>query len=210
LLADADALGSLGQNRRQAGWDVRRVPPVQLPLFAALAAPALGEEPAPALPLLPPAEEVAADYQTHRLSLKGHPMQFLRGHFAAQGVLDCAAINAAQDGAKVRAAGVVLIRQRPGKGNAVFITIEDETGIVNALLWARDLEAQRRAVMAARLMLIEGEVQRSKENVVHLMARRVIDASAELARLSDSAPGTGSPARHPRNVRILPRSRDFH
>ena len=74
-----------------------------------------------------------------------------------------------------RVAGVVLTRQRPGKGNAVFITIEDETGVVNALLWSRDLDKQRRAVMAARLMLIEGEIQKSKEGVVHLMAKRVID-----------------------------------
>lgn len=229
LLADADALGSLGQNRRAAGWEVRRVAPVQLPLFAALDAPELGAEADPALPPMPPAEEVVADYQTHRLSLKGHPLQFLRAHFAAQGVLDCAAINAAKDGARVRAAGAVLIRQRPGKGNAVFITIEDETGVVNALLWARDFEQQRRAVMAARLMVIEGEVQRSKEGVVHLMARRVIDASAALALLADAPPLVPDPARadevkrpggsrpaapsarrHPREVRILPRSRDFH
>ncbi|MGE3690001.1 MAG: error-prone DNA polymerase [Novosphingobium sp.] len=223
MLADADALGSLGKGRREAGWDVRRLPPEQLPLFAAQGAPELGAEPDPELPPMLPAEEVVADYQTHRLSLKGHPMQFLRGHFAGQGVIDCASVNAAKDGAKVRTAGVVLVRQRPGKGNAVFITIEDETGVVNALLWARDMEKQRRVVMASRLMVIEGEVQRSKENVVHLMARRVIDASHALSRLSEGEPlrpdhsrgdAVKSPAYarhgHPRNVRVLPRSRDFH
>ena len=223
LLADADALQSIGRSRREAGWDARRVPPAQLPLFAAQDLPELGREADPMLPAMPLAEEVAIDYQTHRLSLKGHPMQFLRGHFDRRGVIDCASVNGAKDGAKVKVAGVVLIRQRPGKGNAVFITIEDESGIVNALLWARDMEKQRRAVMAARLMLIEGEVQRSKENVVHLMVDRVTDASRALDWLQEqpmmrgdevthpvhSRP-TPSPRRHPRDVRILPRSRDFH
>ncbi len=228
LLADADALGSLGYNRREAGWEARRVPAVQLPLFAALDAPELGKEPDVALPQMTPSEEVVADYQTQRLSLKGHPMQFLRDYFAARGVVDCTAVNAVPDGAKVRVAGVVLIRQRPGKGNAIFITIEDETGVVNALLWARDLEKQRRAVMAARLMVIDGAVQRSKEDVVHLIVAQITDASDALACLSEAGPPRADPMRgdevrhpahprvkpsargHPRNVRILPRSRDFH
>lgn len=223
LLADADALRSIGQNRRQAGWEARRVPPVQLPLFAAQDLPELGREADADLPPMPLSEEVAIDYQTHRLSLKGHPMQFLRPRFARHGVIDCAAVNASKDGAKVRVAGVVLIRQRPGKGNAVFITIEDESGIVNALLWAREMEKQRRAVMAARLMLIDGTIQRSKEDVVHLMVDRVTDASSALDWLheqpmsrSDEVTHPGhpraapSPRRHPRDVRILPSSRDFH
>jgi error-prone DNA polymerase len=213
LLADGDAMGSLGRTRREAGWDVRRVPPRQLPLFAALDAPELAAEPDAALPAMPPAEEVVADYQTLRLSLKGHPMQFLRDTFAAQGVLTCAQVNAAKDGQKVRVAGVVLVRQRPGKGNAVFITLEDETAVVNALLWARDFEKQRRQVMAARLMVIDGEVQRSKEGVVHLMAALVHDASETLAQLQEegAAPAPDpAMARHPRQVRVLPRSRDFH
>jgi error-prone DNA polymerase len=159
-----------------------------------------------------------------RLSLKGHPMQFLRPVFAAEGVLSCAEAGAAKHGAQVRTAGVVLVRQRPGKGNAVFITIEDETGITNILLWARLFENQRRPVMASRLMLVEGEIQRSKEGVVHLMASRVHDRTAELDRLSQTHrpqimlsradeflhpqhPRTSS---HPRNVRIVPKSRDFH
>ncbi|MBZ9646122.1 error-prone DNA polymerase [Sphingobium sp. 3R8] len=214
LLADADALRSIGRTRREAGWDARRVPPAQLPLFAAQDLPELGREADPMLPVMALSEEVAIDYHTHRLSLKGHPMQFLRDHFARRGVIDCASVNSAKDGAKVKVAGVVLIRQRPGKGNAVFITIEDESGIVNALLWARDMEKQRRAVMASRLMLIHGEVQRSKENVVHLMVDRVTDASRALDWLSEGHESGKAarpfPHRHPRDVRILPRSRDFH
>ena len=214
-LADADALGSLGKSRREALWDVRRTPPGELPLFAFAGAAELGEEAAPPLPAMPLAEEVVADYQTTRLSLKAHPMQFLRARLAADGVISCAEANAAPDGRKAVVAGIVLIRQRPGKGNAVFITIEDETGVVNALLWTRELESQRAAVMGARLMRIEGEIQRSKEDVVHLMAQRIIDASALLDQLADPdrAPGRAPPVRargHPRNLRVLPRSRDFH
>jgi error-prone DNA polymerase len=223
-LADADALGSLGKRRREAAWDVRRTPPTQLPLFAFADAPELGAESDPALPPMPVAQEVVADYQTTRLSLKGHPVAFLRDRLSAEGVMSCAEVNAAREGRRVRCAGVVLIRQRPGKGNAVFITIEDETGIVNALLWARDMEKQRRAVMAARLMLIEGVVQRSSEGVVHLMARRIIDRTAMLDLLGSDTVLLPEPFRadevrrpqasrghgHPRDVRILPKSRDFH
>ncbi|MCI4591321.1 error-prone DNA polymerase [Sphingobium sp. BYY-5] len=219
LLADADACRSLGLDRRAALWEARRTPSDELPLFAATRARGgqareLGAEPDAGLPAMPLAEQVATDYQVTRLSLKGHPMQFLRPVFAAENVLSCAQVSAAKNGARVKAAGVVLVRQRPGKGNAVFITIEDETGITNILLWARLFEMQRRPVMASRLMLVEGEVQRSKEGVVHLMATRVQDRTAELDRLTQAETRDARPharsASHPRNVRILPGSRDFH
>jgi len=214
-LADADAFGSLGTGRREALWEARRTPPAQLPLFAFAAAPELGPEPDARLPAMSPGEEVVADYQTARLSLKGHPMQFLRERLSAEGVLTCADAQSAPDGRRIKVAGVVLIRQRPGKGNAVFITIEDETGIANVLLWARDMERQRRPVMAARLMLIEAQVQRSDDGVVHLMATTITDRSAMLAQLSAPTSRAGEPTQtrpraHPRDVRILPRSRDFH
>ena len=221
-LADADAFASLCAGRREGLWAVRRTPATQLPLFASTNAPELGIEPDAHLPAMPLTEEVVADYQTTRLSLKGHPMQFLRMQLRKEGVLTCADANAAPDGRKVRVAGVVLIRQRPGKGNAVFITLEDETGIANALLWSRDMERQRRTVMASRLMLVEAEVQRSDEGVVHLIVQQVIDRTAMLADLSergsvassrlpaDEAPCPQATHSHPRNVRILPQSRDFH
>src|SRR3546814_18667607 len=91
---------------------------------------------------------------------RSHPMTFLRPTFRGEGVLNCAEISTAKNGARVRSAGVVLVRQRPGKGNAIFVTLEDETGITNVLIWARLFERYRRAVMASRLMLVEGEVQR--------------------------------------------------
>ncbi|MET0249789.1 MAG: error-prone DNA polymerase [Sphingobium sp.] len=229
LLADADACRSLGQDRRAALWEARRTPSSELPLFAAARARdgqagELGAEPDAMLPAMPRAEHVAADYQMTRLSLKGHPMEFLRPVFAAEGVLSCAQTNAAKNGTRVRTAGVVLVRQRPGKGNAIFITIEDESGVTNILLWARLFELQRRPVMASRLMVVEGEVQCSKEGVVHLMATRVHDRTAELSRLSDTHaprialsradeflhPQHPRTSGHPRDVRILPKSRDFH
>ena len=230
LLADADACASLGRDRRAALWEVRRMPTEELPLFAAARARELGEEPAVALRPMTLGEHVAADYQTHRLSLKAHPMTLLRPFFTAEGVTPCRDLRTAKAGAHVRIGGVVLVRQRPGKGNAIFITLEDEDAIANIVLWARRFERYRRAVMAARLMIVDGEVQRSREGVVHVMASRVIDRSDLLAHLSQIHMSTPQlsradvflhpqPARriararassHPRNVRLLPRSRDFH
>jgi error-prone DNA polymerase len=211
LLADADACGSINLKRREALWEARRTPQGVLPLFAAAEAAELREEADAELPAMPLPEEIVTDYQVTRLSLKGHPMQFLRATFNQEGVLSCAEAANAPNGKIKRVAGVVLIRQRPGKGNALFITLEDETGITNVLLWARDFERYRRAVMAARLMEVEGEIQRSKEGVMHLIARRVFDRSAMLNRLTDGELSS-QPQRHahPRNVRILPASRDFH
>src|SRR3546814_6135311 len=104
----------------------------------------------------------SSDVCSSDLSLKGHPMAFLRRAFAKEGVLSCIEAAAAKNGALVRTAGIVLIRQRPGKGNAIFITIEDEGGIVNILLWARHFERYRRAVMASRLMLVRSEEHTSE------------------------------------------------
>ena len=226
-LADADAFRSLGLDRREGLWAVRRLPDdAPLPLFQAARARELGVEGAANLPLMPLKEHIATDYQTTRLSLKGHPMQILRPMFRAEGVLSAADVQAQKHGRLVRTAGVVLVRQRPGTGNAIFVTMEDETGVVNALLWARLFETFRREVMAARLMEVEGTVEKSVEGVLHVMVRRVFDRSAELKRLSEDydlqvelsradavkypqAPRSPT-GRHPRDVRILPGSRDFH
>ncbi|WP_292071941.1 error-prone DNA polymerase [Brevundimonas sp. UBA7534] len=231
-LADADAFRSMGLDRREGLWAVRRLPDDEpLPLFQAAnsvknGARELGAEGAANLPLMPLKEHIATDYQTTRLSLKGHPMQILRPMFRAEGVLSAAEVLAQKHGRLVRTAGVVLVRQRPGTGNAIFVTMEDETGVVNALLWARLFETFRREVMAARLMEVEGTVEKSVEGVLHVIVRRVFDRSAELKRLSEDydlqielsradavkypqAPRSPT-GRHPRDVRILPGSRDFH
>jgi len=228
LLADADAFRSLGYDRRQALWEVRRTPTDALPLFAAADARELGPEEDSNLPAMPLSEHVAADYQTTRLSLKAHPMSFLRSLFAAEGVLSSGQVGKAKDGTRAKVAGVVLVRQRPGEGKAIFITLEDETGITNVLLWARDFEKYRRPVMASRLMEVHGIIQHSEEGVVHLMGAHVIDRTAELDRLSEEhetrpqlsradvfehpqLPRDNVPrGRHPRDVRVLPASRDFH
>ena len=234
ILADADAFRSINLERRAALWTVRRLPDDEpLPLFMAAQARELGEEANANLPAMGIGEHVATDYQMMRLSLKTHPMAVLRPLFARNGVATCAEMAARRDGHFARVAGLVLVRQRPGKGNAIFITLEDETGIANCVLWARQLEALRRPVMAARLMLVEGRVQKSAEGVVHLMLTHVSDRSSALDHMWDehqsllqlappqagannvSAPsrqGLQQPLRHghPRNVRILPKSRDFH
>ncbi|MCW1428767.1 error-prone DNA polymerase [Novosphingobium sp. JCM 18896] len=231
LLADADAFGSIAMDRRAALWEARRTPPDALPLFAHAQARELGVEPAVALPAMTLGEQVAADYQTTRLSLKDHPMTVLRPVFARDGILRCADLAKAKAGVRLTVAGVVLVRQRPGKGNAIFVTLEDETGIANVIMWARTFERFRREVMAARLMQVEGELQRSKEGVMHVMAMRIVDRTEVLGWLSEiddtepllsradvclhpqhprgrnEAPRTGV---HPRDVRLLPKSRDFH
>ncbi|MGK2911411.1 MAG: error-prone DNA polymerase [Sphingobium sp.] len=224
LLADADAFRSINLDRRQALWEVRRLPNGELPLFAAAKARELNDEPDARLPAMSDAQHVAIDYQTSRLSLKDHPMTFLRPVLKAEGIQSCEETANAKAGTKVRTAGIVLVRQRPGKGNAIFVTLEDETGITNVIMWARLFEHFRREVMASRLMLVEGEVQRSPEGVIHVMAARIIDRTQLLDRLDDIATVPVKLSRadifqnpqqprnhgHPRNVRIVPKSRDFH
>jgi error-prone DNA polymerase len=235
LLADADAFRSLGLDRRTALWTVRRLPDdVPLPLFAAADAREQPDEGAAPLPQMPRAEHVVADYQTMRLSLKGHPVEFLRARLRGEGIRSCAEATASADGAHVRCAGVALVRQRPGSASGVvFMTIEDETGVANIVVWPSVMERFRKEVMGARLVLVEGRIQRSPEGVVHLVAARLIDRSGDLALLADDlalAPARTPPAwpasqgasdfrddpmvppmhRHPRDVRILPPSRDFH
>jgi error-prone DNA polymerase len=237
LLADADAFRSIGLDRRAALWAVRRLPDdVPLPLFEIAIAREQPDEDAQPLPLMPLPEQVVADYQTIRLSLKGHPMEFLRAMFAGEGVVSCAEVSHANDKRRVRCAGVVLVRQRPGSAKGVvFMTLEDETGIANIVVWPKVMERFRKEVMGARLVLVEGYIQSSPEEVTHLVAQRLFDRSHDLVNLADDALGRrqavpagpalveplhddrrqhpDSPAqkiRHPRNVRILPPSRDFH
>ncbi|HET7192897.1 MAG TPA: error-prone DNA polymerase [Pseudolabrys sp.] len=236
LLADADAFRSIGLDRRAALWAVRRLPDdVPLPLFEAAAAREQPDETAQPLPLMPLSEHVVADYQTIRLSLKGHPMQFLRAKFERERIIPCACVSDARDRQYVRCAGVVLVRQRPGSAKGVvFMTLEDETGIANIVVWPKVLERFRKEVMGARLVLVEGHIQSSPEKVVHLVAEKLFDRSHDLVGLANDAlarkhvvpagpaliePLNDDPRdhldnpaqkiRHPRDVRILPSSRDF-
>jgi error-prone DNA polymerase len=237
LLADADAFRSIGLDRRAALWAVRRLPDdVPLPLFEIAAAREQPDENVGPLPLMPLPEQVVADYQTIRLSLKGHPMQFLRSMFESERVMACRDVCHDQEGRRVRCAGVVLVRQRPGSAKGVvFMTLEDETGIANIVVWPKVMERFRKEVMGARLILVEGYIQSSPEQVTHLVAQRLFDRSHDLIGLANDAlsrkhavpagPALIEPLdddrreqpdnpaqkiRHPRDVRILPRSRDFH
>jgi error-prone DNA polymerase len=236
-LADADAFRSIGLDRRAALWAVRRLPDdVPLPLFEIAAAREQPDENAKALPLMPLPEQVVADYQTIRLSLKGHPMEFLRPMFSGEGVVACEAVAHRNEHKRLRCAGVVLVRQRPGSAKGVvFMTLEDETGIANIVVWPKVMEKFRKEVMGARLILVEGYIQSSPEQVTHLVAQRLFDRSPDLINLAndalarkhalpagpalieplnddrrDHADNPAQKIRHPRNVRILPRSRDFH
>ena len=162
---------------------------------------------------MPLSEHVLADYQMLRLSLRAHLMFFLRDLFCSEGALDCAQIWKAKDGARASCAGIVLTRQMPGDAGVVFITLSDEASICNVVVWPKLVETFRREIMGGRLLLVEGKVQRSPEGVVHLVAERVFDRSYELGRLSEDSPAISAKSsknRHPRDVRTVPKSRDFH
>ena len=228
-LAAADAFRSMGKDRRAALWDARAIKNApDLPLFAFADERDEGADVPAILPAMPLSEHVVADYQTTRLSLKGHPMAFLRGHYAAMGHTRAADLRKCRFNQRVSVAGLVLIRQRPGSAKGVvFITLEDETGVVNLVIWPDALEANRKTIMGARLMRVEGTVQMD-DDVIHVVAKRMHDDTHELSRLSDDllkpdlarADHVNSPlpsklnaaptARHPRNVSVIPRSRDFH
>ncbi len=227
-LAAADAFRSAGLDRRQALWQTRALaeaPP--LPLFEAADQRGERPEPAVALPAMADGEQVVEDYRTLRLSLRAHPLSFLRQRLAGRGVLPAEALLRAQDGDRAATAGLVLVRQRPGSAKGViFMTLEDETGVVNVVVWPNVLERYRRAVLGARLALVRGRVQRAGE-IVHLVAAHLEDLTHWLdlltpdhasarpsAESAGAAPRGGqrlaaSPSRHPRNQRVIPNSRDF-
>ena len=183
LLAEADALRSLKLDRRAALWQVRGLSDMaELPLFAHQPV-AIHHVP---LPVMTKGEHVIADYQTAGLSLKSHPMRFLRTLFTGEGVLSCAEATEHAHGTRLVVAGVVLVRQRPGNGNVVFCTIEDETGIANIVIWSSLLNRFRRAVLGSSLLLVTGHLQRSPEGVIHVVADRLDDRSALLARITEA------------------------
>jgi error-prone DNA polymerase len=216
----------MGLDRRAALWDSRALKQApDLPLFAYAEARDEGAEGEPArLPEMPLSEHVVNDYQTMRLSLKAHPMHFLRAHYAAQRFVTADQLKNIRDGKRLSIAGLVLIRQRPGSAKGVvFITLEDETGVANLVVWPDVFEKQRKIVMGARLMAVHGVIQKDEDDgVIHVVARRLEDHTHMLRYLSEDimdaplsrgdAPGAmrPPPGRHPRDVEIIPKSRDFH
>ena len=224
-LASADCLGSLGISRRQALWEARSlIAAPELPLFAAMTSRGEGEEAQKAvLPTMPLSEEVVADYQTQRLSLKAHPLAFLRADLVERGFVRAADLRQRKERSAVQVAGVVLIRQRPGSAKGVcFITLEDESGVVNLVIWPDLMARQRKVIMGARLMEVRGRVEYDDE-VIHVIATHLTDATPSLHALSEDMlphrvdrtdhvqrPLPGSRGGHPRDVRVIPKSRDFH
>ena len=187
-LADADAFRSLGLDRRQALWQVRALDEKGaaefLPLFERGDSEDLQKEEAVILPGLSPGEEVIEDYRAVTFSLKAHPLNFLRKELAAQGVTRNRDLRAAPRDSQVTIAGLVLVRQRPGSSKGViFMTLEDETGVANAIVWKRVFEAYRPVVMNARLVRIRGRLQRENE-VIHVVAEHLEDMTHLLGLLN--------------------------
>ncbi|MEQ8865065.1 MAG: error-prone DNA polymerase [Thalassobaculum sp.] len=230
-LARADAFRSIGLDRRAALWAVQslggpqggRAAVEDLPLFAptggTLETPFQDEEEI-ALPAMPLGEHVVEDYRTLRLSLKAHPVSFLRDRLTTRRVLRANALARHPANRRVRVAGLVLVRQRPGTASGViFMTLEDETGIANIIVWPKVFEQWRKTVLSARLIVVDGMLQK-EQDVVHVIARTIDDLSIELFdTLAEPGPSstptitranTQNPRRHPRDVRVLPKGRNFH
>jgi error-prone DNA polymerase len=216
LLAEADAFRSLGMDRRQALWAVKGEGAeaaadrgesmlAGLPLFEAVA-----NLPAMTLP-----QHVAEDYRTTGLSLKAHPCRFFRPSLDRMGCTPAGDLPKLKSGSQVSLAGLVLIRQRPGTAKGVvFITLEDETGPANAVVWADVFKANRRLAMSASFMVVHGRIQRDRDaktgregEVIHIVAERFTDLTPQLARMREEgqAPRPGEEVRS-----RLVRSRDFH
>ncbi len=185
-LAAADAFRSAGLDRRQALWEVKALSKAKpLPLFAFADTREQGDEAHVALPEMPLSEHVVNDYQTLKLSLKAHPMQFLRTLCNERKVTDNARLKSLRNGAAVTVAGVILVRQRPGSAKGVvFLTLEDEFAVCNAVIWPQVLEAHRAVVMGSRLMLIKGRVQRTGD-IIHVVAASIEDQTPWLSLLTE-------------------------
>jgi error-prone DNA polymerase len=210
-LANADAFGSLGLSRRDALWAVRALQRAgdkdDLPLFRRVAMPEL--EPDVTLPSMSPGEQVVEDYRHLHLSLKAHPVSFLRADLDQRGVTRHELLPNLPSGQRVTVAGLVLVRQRPGTAKGViFMTLEDETGIANAIVWQRMFEAFRPTVIGARLVAITGPLQNEK-GVIHVVMDQIDDLTPLLRRLSEGH-GCGAALAHVDEARRPPIERHRH
>jgi error-prone DNA polymerase len=231
-LAKADAFGSLAIDRRRALWQIHALDEGQLPLFdpddGSPAAPdLLGEWPShiPAedltapLPAMTLGEQVAEDYDAVSFSLRAHPVSLLRAPLDQLGITPNHRLQSAENNRRVKVAGLVLVRQRPGTASGViFMTLEDETGIANIVVWPKMFETFRRTILSSRLIAIEGKLQR-EGLVIHVIADRALDLSHLLYDLRqgktdwDRAIAPADVVKRgfrpdPREIKV--RSRDFH
>ncbi len=187
-LADADAFRSLGLDRRQALWAVRGLDRVgdqdDLPLFAGR--PKRETEPDARLLPMPLGAHVVEDYRRLSLSLKAHPASFMRTRLSARGILRSEALRSVKNGERVTVAGLVLVRQRPGTAaGVIFMTLEDETGVANIIVWPKVFERLRAIVLGARFVAVTGKLQ-SEQGVIHIVAERMSDLTSMLGLLSET------------------------
>jgi error-prone DNA polymerase len=210
-LAEADAFRCFGLDRRQALWATSGLSDGTLPLFAA--SPKGTQdivEPSVDLPSLSDGAEVVEDYRSVGLSLRRHPVAFLRAELCRRGIADCASLNTVRDGQRITIAGLVLVRQRPGSASGViFVTIEDESSFANVIVWPKLYEAQRRTVLTTSLLACHGRVQR-EGLVIHVIAERLEDLTPLLrgiARTPGSIPNPPGPGRQTPEIRVP--TRDF-
>jgi len=195
-LAEADAFRSFGFDRRGAVWAVRALAKGagKLPLFDRSEIRLTDREPATTLPAMPAGEHVIHDYRSLGLSLKAHPVGFLRTRLDHLGVTPGERLSTVPDGRRISVAGLVLVRQRPGKGNAIFLTLEDEKAIANVIIWPRIFDRYRAVVMGARFIRVSGKLQ-SEQGVIHIVADRIDDLSSWLTVLLEEAAPQETPPR---------------
>ncbi|RJT39758.1 DNA polymerase III subunit alpha [Mesorhizobium waimense] len=193
-LAQADAFRSIGLDRRAALWAVRALDgksaAEKLPLFDQKDIRLRELEPETKLPTMPLGEHVIHDYRSLGLSLKAHPVAFLRERLDRAGVTPNARLPSVKDGRRVSVAGLVLVRQRPGKGNAIFLTLEDEHSVANIIFWERTFTRFRPIVMGARFIRVTGKLQ-SESGVIHIVAEKVEDLTPWLSALLEEASAAG-------------------
>lgn len=182
-LADADAFRSLGLDRRKALWEVSALADRPISLFEKQASES-EKEPQMELPLMRTSEHVVQDYATTALSLKAHPVSFVREKLSLLKVLSTKEATEAWDGRLIKVAGLVLVRQRPGTaGGVCFITIEDESGVSNLVVFQHLFEKYRKEILGARLLMVEGKLQREGE-VVHVIVQKCFDLTKMLRGLT--------------------------
>jgi len=182
-LADADAFRSLGMDRRKALWEVSALQDMPIELFKGQKSESVLEVQVE-LPLMAKGEHVVQDYATVGLSLKAHPVSFVRSQLDMLNIRTCHHINNdSTDGQLVKVAGLVLVRQRPGTaGGVCFITIEDETGYSNLVVFEKLFETYRKEILHARLLMVEGRLQREGK-VVHVVVSKCFDFTKMLGKL---------------------------
>jgi error-prone DNA polymerase len=182
-LADADAFRSMGMDRRQAMWEASALSDRPMGMFTGQQSPSSFEEPVD-LPKLSLSEHVIEDYAATSLSLKAHPLRFIRPALDGKRVIPSKRLSDLKDGMIVRVAGLVLVRQRPGTaGGVCFITIEDEVGVANLVVFQSLFEKYRKEILRARLLMVEGKLQIEGE-VIHVVVRKCFDLSVLLRELN--------------------------